>query len=155
MFIGVPLERLPLIGLLDVLLGGLLRHLKDLIVILALRLLQLQLRLLQLLPQPRRLWVDRLHPLQVTHRLLILLQLQVQLCTLQDRLHVVFVEVDSVGEIGKGKLKLAEFDLGGGSVEEDRTVVLVVQGVKLKTLCELFDRLCELIRCKCIVSFLL
>ncbi len=151
----MPLERLPLIGLLDVLLGGLLGHLEDLVVVLALRLLQLQLRLLQPLPQPRRLRVDRLHPLQVTHRLLILLQLQVQLRTLQDRLHVVFVEVDSVREISEGELQLSEFDLGGGSVEEDRTVVLVVQGVKLKTLCELFDRLCELICCKCIVSFLL
>ena len=151
----MPLERLSLIGLLDVLLGGLLGHLEDFVVVLALRLLQLQLRLLQLLPQPRRLRVDRLHPLQVTHRLLILLQLQVQLRPLQDRLHVVFVEVDSVGEVGESELELAEFELGGGSVKEDRTVVLVVQGVKLKTLCELFDRLCELIRCKCIVSFLL
>lgn len=60
-----------------------------------------------------------------------------------------------MGEVGKGELELAEFELGGGSVKENRTVVLVVQGVKFEALCELLDRLCELIRCKCIVSFLL
>lgn len=31
-----------------------------------------------------------------------------------------------MGEVGEGELELAEFDVGGGSVEEDRTVVLVV-----------------------------
>ena len=78
-FIGMPLECLSLIGLLNLLLGDILPNLEYLVVVLPLGLLELQLRLLQLLPESGRRRVDLLHPLQVPHGLLILLQLQIHL----------------------------------------------------------------------------
>ena len=64
--------------------------------------------------------------LQVAHRLLKHLQLQLHVCALQISLHVIVVNFDSFVQIDQGKLVLGESDLSTSSIEQDVAVVLII-----------------------------
>ena len=100
MLVRMPSQRLSLVSFLDLVLGRLLTYVKELIVILPLRFLELKFRVLQLLLEPGCARLQSLHSLQILHGLLIHLQLCMYLATFQQGLYVVFIDFDGCVQIG-------------------------------------------------------
>jgi hypothetical protein len=112
----MPLESLPLVRLLNLIFRRRLGHLKDLVVVLSLRFLELQLGFFQTLVEIGHAWLKLFDPFEVSDPLFIVLLKLVDFSTLHKGLNILIVQPQSFIEIIQSLCLLAHLKKGTSAI---------------------------------------